>query len=133
MGQKMFLGHKNDKEAVVCRLIQRMFTKQTPKTLYDFFLSLVLKVRREGASLTSEFNWFQSLGPRNEIDSCPFDILKRGTRKSASVPLSLLVVRAEFSTNSSVGESKENPRLKGDGSLNIKAMISKTVLANSFS
>ena len=65
------------------------------------FLSLLLKVWREGASLTSELNWFQSLGPRNEIDFCPFDVLKRGTRKSASVFLSLIVVTAEFCTNSS--------------------------------
>ena len=65
------------------------------------FLSLLFKVRREGASLTSELNWFQSLGPRNEIDFCPFDVLKRGTRKSALVFLSLIVVTAEFCTNSS--------------------------------
>ena len=52
--------------------------------------SLLLKVKREGASLTSELNWFQILGPRNEIDFCPFAVLKRGTRKSASVFLSLI-------------------------------------------
>ena len=51
--------------------------------------------------MTSELNWFQSLGQRNEIDFCPFDVLKRGTRKSASVFLSLILVRAEFCTNSS--------------------------------
>ena len=73
------------------------------------FLSLLLKVRREGASLTSELNWFQSLGPRNEIDFCPFDVLKRGTRKSASVFLSLIVVTAEFCTNSSDRYSVARP------------------------
>ena len=57
---------------------------------------LLLKVASEGASLTSELNWIQSLGPRNEIDFSPFDVLKRGTRKSASVFLSLSVVKAEF-------------------------------------
>ena len=65
------------------------------------FLSLLLKVASEGTSLTSELNWFQSLGPRNEIDFCQFDGLKRGTRKSASVFLSLVVVRAEFCANCS--------------------------------
>ena len=40
----------------------------------QFFFSLLLKVRREGASLTSELNWFQILGPRNEKDFCPFDV-----------------------------------------------------------
>ena len=29
---------------------------------------LLLKVKREGASLTSDLNWFQILGPQNEID-----------------------------------------------------------------
>ena len=38
--------------------------------------SLLLKVKREGASLTSELNWFQILGPRNEIDFCPFAVLQ---------------------------------------------------------
>ena len=51
--------------------------------------------------MTSELNWFQSLGPRNEIDFCPFDVLKRGTFRSASMFLSLIVVGAEFCTNSS--------------------------------
>ena len=60
-----------------------------------------MKVASEGASLTSELNCFQSLVPRNEINFCPFDVLKRGTRKSASVFLGLIVVRAEFCTNSS--------------------------------
>ena len=77
-----------------------MFIKKIPSNLYNFFLSVLLTVGREGASLTSELNWFQSLGPRNEIDFCPFDISKIGIRKSASVFLSLIVVRAEFCTDS---------------------------------
>ena len=44
-----------------------------------------LKVRTEGANLKYELNWFQSLGPRNEIAFLPLDVLKRGTLKSASV------------------------------------------------
>ena len=35
----------------------------------------------------------RALGPRKEIDFCPFDVLKRGTRKSALVFLSLIVVK----------------------------------------
>ena len=51
--------------------------------------------------MTSELSWLQSLGPRNKLDFCPFDVLKRGTRKSALVFFSLIVVRAEFCANSS--------------------------------
>ena len=50
-----------------------------------------MKVASEGASLTSELTLLQSLGPRDEKDFCPFDILKRGTRKSASVFRSLIL------------------------------------------
>ena len=88
--------------------------------------SLLLKVKREGASLTSELNWFQTLGPRNEIDFCPFAVLKRGTRKSASVflyqyfSISLIVLRAEFFTNSS--ERYSGTRLFFD--LNIMVAVS---------
>ena len=64
-------------------------------------LRMLVRMRAMLASLTSELNWFQSLGPRNEIDFCPFDVVRRGTRKSASVFLSLIVVTAEFCTNSS--------------------------------
>ena len=77
-----------------------MFIKRHHQPSKIYFLSLLL-VASEGASLTSELNWFQSLGPRNEIDFCPFDVLKRGTRKAVLVFLSLIVVRAEFWTNSS--------------------------------
>ena len=83
------------------KISQKNFHKKDTNNPLQFLLSLLLKVRREGASLTSELNWFQGLGPRNGIDFCPFDVLKRGTRKSASVFLILIVLRAEFFTNSS--------------------------------
>ena len=86
-----------------------MFIKRHHQPSKISFLSLLLKIASEGASLTSELNWFQSLGPRNEIDFCPFDVLKRGTRKSALVFLSLIVVRAEFCTNSSDRYSGARP------------------------
>ena len=88
-----------------------MFIKRHHQPSTISFLSLLLKIASEGASLTSELNWFQSLGPRNEIDFCPFDVLKRGTRKSALVFLSLIVVRAEFCTNSSDRYSGARPLL----------------------
>ena len=86
-----------------------MFIKRHHQPSKISFLSLLLKIASEGASLTSELNWFQSLGPRNEIDFCPFDVLKRGTSKSALVFLSLIVVRAEFCTNSSDRYSGARP------------------------
>ena len=86
-----------------------MFIKRHHQPSKISFLSLLLKITSEGASLTSEHNWFQSLGPRNEIDFCPFNVLKRGTRKSALVFLSLIVVRAEFCTNSSDRYSGARP------------------------
>ena len=86
-----------------------MFIKRHHQPSKISFLCLLLKVASEGASLTSELNWFQSLGPRNEIDFCPFDVLKRGTRKSALVFLSLIVVRAEFCTNNSDRYSGARP------------------------
>ena len=57
--------------------------------------------RRDGARLTSGLNWLQSLGQRNEIGFCPLDTLIREIRKSASVFLSLIVVKAELFTNNS--------------------------------
>ena len=86
-----------------------MFIKRHHQPSKFSFLSLLLKVASEGASLTSELNWLQSLGPRNEIDFCPFDVSKRGTRKSALVFLSLIEVRAEFCTNSSDRYSGARP------------------------
>ena len=82
-----------------------MFIKRHHQPSKISFLSLLLKIASEGASLTSELNWFQSLGPQNEIDFCPFDVLKRG----ALVFLSLIVVRAEFCTNSSDRYSGARP------------------------
>ena len=86
-----------------------MFIKRHHQPSKIPFLSLLLKIASEGVSLTSELNGFQSLGPRNEIDFCPFNVLKRGTRKSALVLLSLIVVRAEFCTNSSDRYSGARP------------------------
>ena len=77
-----------------------MFIKRHHQPSKISFLSLLLKVASEGASLTPELNWSQSLGPQNKTDFCPFEVLKRRTRKSALVFLSLIVVRAEFCTNS---------------------------------
>ena len=52
-----------------------MFIKRHNQPSKISFLSLLLKVASEDASLTSELNWFQSLGLRNEIDFCPFEVL----------------------------------------------------------
>ena len=78
------------------------FTEKGNKRPSTISFQPLLKVRGEGESLASERNWFQNSGPRNEID-----VLKRTTRNSASLFLSLIVLREEFFTNSSDRYSDE--------------------------
>ena len=60
---------------------------------------LYLKVDREGASLTSCYNSFQNLAPRNENVFWPLLVFIRGTSKSVSRFLKFTISRVEFLVN----------------------------------
>ena len=62
-------------------------------------LSLHLKVDREGASLTSCSNSFQTFGLRNENAFWPLLVFIRGASRSVSRFLKFTISRVEFLVN----------------------------------